>query len=83
MLDIANLSDYQAIRKHSATHDVYNRLHSIARDMRFVDEVRKHYGGRLAVIRGYTAVVTALLYDMNIEIYFLFYSESPLWPLLL
>lgn len=45
-------SSYQAIRKHSAAHDVYNRLHSIARDTEFVKHVsRDWYNDQFAVIR--------------------------------
>jgi hypothetical protein len=43
-------SSYHAIRKHSAAHDVYNRLHSNARDTEFVAQVGKWYKG-LVVIR--------------------------------
>ncbi len=46
-----SISDVQAIRKHSAQHDVYNRLHSIARDMRFVGQIRMHYEDKIPVIR--------------------------------
>jgi hypothetical protein len=45
-------SSYQAIRKHSAAHDVYNRLHSIAKDTEFVKTVSKEwYDDQLVVIR--------------------------------
>lgn len=43
-------SSYTAIRKHSAQHDVYNRLHSIARDAEFVQRVSGWYE-RMVVIR--------------------------------
>lgn len=47
----SNKSDWHAIRKHSAQHDVYNRLHSVARDLDFVERVRSDwYGGRLPVV---------------------------------
>lgn len=36
-------SDWQAIRKHSLQHDVYNRLHSVARDLNFVERVRSDW----------------------------------------
>lgn len=42
-------SSYTAIRKHSAQHDLYNRLHSIARDTEFVDRVRGWYEGMVVV----------------------------------
>lgn len=42
-------STYTAIRKHSAAHDIYNRLHSIARDTEFVDRVRGWYEGMVVV----------------------------------
>lgn len=45
-------SSYQAIRKHSAAHDVYNRLHSIALDTGFVRRVsREWYEDQFVVIR--------------------------------
>ncbi len=44
-------SDIQAIRKNSAVHDVYNRLHSVNKDMAFVERVRKEwYGERFPVV---------------------------------
>lgn len=42
-------STYTAIRKHSAAHDIYNRLHSIARDTEFVDRVSSSYQGMVVV----------------------------------
>ena len=42
-------STYTAIRKHSAAHDIYNRLHSIARDTEFVDRVSASYQGMVVV----------------------------------
>lgn len=45
-------SSYQAIRKHSAAHDIYNRLHSIARDAEFVGRVsRDWYEDQFVMIR--------------------------------
>ena len=41
----------KAIKKHTAHHDLFHRLHSIAADQRFVEEVAKDwYGGRFQVV---------------------------------
>jgi tRNA A64-2'-O-ribosylphosphate transferase len=45
------MSDVKAIRKHTAQHDLFNRLHSIAADGRFVQRVaREWYDGRFDVV---------------------------------
>jgi hypothetical protein len=50
-------SSYQAVRKNSAANDVYNRLHSIAKDIEFVRRVsHEWYNDQLVVIRQYTWV---------------------------
>ncbi|KAJ9121458.1 hypothetical protein QFC22_002074 [Naganishia vaughanmartiniae] len=44
-------SSYQAVRKNSAANDVYNRLHSIAKDTEFVRRVSQEwYNDQLVVI---------------------------------
>lgn len=53
MMDFASLSlsDVKAVRKASAQHDLFNRLHSIAADERFVRTVSQDwYGGRFEVV---------------------------------
>jgi hypothetical protein len=45
------MSEAKAIRKHSAQHDLFNRLHSVASDVRFVRTVATDwYGGRFDVV---------------------------------
>jgi hypothetical protein len=48
---ILEMSDAKAIRKHSAQHDLFNRIHSIAADEAFVRKVADSwYEGRFDVI---------------------------------
>ncbi|KAJ9095943.1 hypothetical protein QFC21_005305 [Naganishia friedmannii] len=50
-------SSYQAVRKNSAANDVYNRLHSIVKDIEFVRRVSKEwYDDQLLVIRDESAL---------------------------
>lgn len=45
------MSDAKAIKKHAAQHDLFNRLHSIAADEKFVAKVAQTwFNGRFEVI---------------------------------
>lgn len=45
------MNDAKAIRKHAAQHDLFNRLHSIAADERFVSKAALDwFNGRFEVI---------------------------------
>lgn len=45
------MNEAKLIKKHAAQHDLFNRLHSIAADERFVRKVADEwFGGRFEVI---------------------------------
>lgn len=42
----------KAVKRHNAQYDIFNRLHSIAADQAFVEQVANQwYGGRFQVVR--------------------------------
>lgn len=46
------MSDLKAVRKHTASHDLFNRIHSIAADETFVKHIaREVYNDRFEVVR--------------------------------
>ena len=48
----ARMDGIKAVKRHNAQYDIFNRLHSIASDQDFVQEVSEGwYGGRFEVVR--------------------------------
>jgi tRNA A64-2'-O-ribosylphosphate transferase len=46
------MKDAKAVRKHTAQHDLFNRIHSIAADEAFVCKVKSEwYNDRFEVVR--------------------------------
>lgn len=54
----STMAEAKAIKKHSAQHDLFNRIHSIAADEKFVRKVAEEwYAGRFEVVRMFSPYV--------------------------
>lgn len=74
-----SLSDVKAVRKASAQHDLFNRLHSIAADERFVRTVSQDwYGGRFEVVGECPLLMKHCRFVSNN-----IYSQSAVWHMVL
>lgn len=63
------MSEAKAIKRHAAQYDLFNRLHSIAADQRFVKQVEEEwFDGRFEVVR-----------ELNFEFSQLKSSEPEMW----
>ena len=47
---MSHANEARQIRKHTAQHDLFNRLHSIAADQVFVRSIYQHYNDRFPMV---------------------------------